>query len=216
MPASAQPARTPLRPLDLVRSPEQFLNLAVEVEIVERLNGVGGDPHAQLCVSMPEAFPCVLSLIAPAPLSSPVRVRGEFRRDDSLTREMRQPGYVIRVSSAEPLPEEVPARVASVAELLAQMERFDRRRIIIEGTWLKGFETSTLDGEIWVHVGADVETVGKPRKKNDGRGNRVRLTGLLFARPGSRYGHMGSAAMSILASKVEYLGPGKMAPAPRD
>lgn len=214
--ASAQTANIRLRPLDLIDSPQQFLSHTVEVEIVEGLNGVGGDPHAQLCVAMPEAFPCVLSLIAPAPLSSPVRVRGEFQRDDGLTEQARVPGYVIRVSSAEPLPEETPTRVASVAELLAQKERFDRRRIVIEGTWLKGFEISTLDGEIWVHAGANAETVGTPSKKDHGsRGNRVRLTGLLFARPGRRYGHMGGATMSLLASRVEYLGSGSR-PAPRD
>jgi hypothetical protein len=210
--ASAETPERPLRPSDLLESPQRFLNHAVEVEIVERLNGVGGDPRAQLCVSLPEMFPCVLSLVAPAPLTAPVRVRGEFQKDDTLTREMGQPGYVIRVSSAEALPAEEPIPVASVADLLAQRERFDRRRIVIEGTWRRGFEISDLDGEIWVNAGG-AEVVGTPKKKEgSGFGNRVRLTGLLFARPGSRYGHMGGAAMSLLASKVEYLGPGTRGP----
>jgi hypothetical protein len=221
---AAAPSDTPqtLRPSDLVETPAQFVNHTVEVEIVERLNGVGGDAHAQACVALPESAPCVLSLVPPTfaadapdryarkfdtPLRPPVRVRGELLRDDGLTKVW--PGYVIRVISAEPLPVEAPTRIASVAELLAHGERWNRHRIEVEGTWLHGFEVSTLDSPLlWLSVPRDAEVLNTP-KKLSARGNRVRVTGLVFARPGRGYGHMGAATALLVASKLEYLGKGR-------
>ncbi len=36
--------------------------------------------------------------------------------------------------------------------------------------------------------------------------NRVRVTGILFARPGAHYGHLGGYRFQLTASKIEYLG----------
>lgn len=220
--AAALLAAAALRPSDLLQAPEQFVNRTVEVEIVERLNGVGGDAYAQACVGLPESAPCVLSLVpstfapdAPdrhlrkfdRPITPPVRVRGEFLRDDGLTKTW--PGYVIRVSSVEPLPLEPPARVGSVAELLANKERWDRRRVELEGTWRHGFEISNLDTrELWLSVPRDAEVLNAPKKRAP-RGERVRVTGLVFARAGRGYGHMGAAGALLVASKVEHLGKGR-------
>lgn len=209
-----------LRPSALLEDPARFLNRTVEVEIVERLNGVGGEPLAQACVGVPESAGCTLSLVPPgfepgavdrrtrrfeAPLVSPVRVRGQFLRDDGLG--LSTPGYVIRVVSSEPLPAETPVVVASVKDLLSQKERLDRRLVVLEGRWQHGFERSTLDGlELWLSVSQDTVVTGQPPKKREAlRGNRVRVTGRVFARPGRRYGHMGQAAALLSATRLEHL-----------
>lgn len=116
---------------------------------------------------------------------------------------------MIRVASVEPLPVEPPTRVESVAELMAHKERWDRHRVVVDGTWLHGFERSNLDGrELWLSVSQDTEVLDRP-KKPSARGERVRVTGLVFARPGRGYGHMGSAQALLVASKLEHLGKGR-------
>ncbi len=218
---AAAPSDT-LRPSDLVEAAGRFVNSTVDVEIVEGLDGVGGDAHAQACVGLPEYAPCVLSLVPPtyaadapdrnaqkfdAPLSPPVRVRGELLRDDGITRFW--PGYVIRVISAEPLPVETPTRIASVAELLSHAERWNRHRVEVEATWVHGFEDSSLDSpELWLSVPKDAAVLNAP-KKRFALGDRVRATGLVFACPGRRYGHKGAARALLVASKLEYLGKGR-------
>jgi hypothetical protein len=221
---AAEPAR--IRSIDLLDAPKRFVNQPLDVEIVEPISGYADPSYGQLCVEIPEAGSCALALVTAAfkpndpdrykhrfdlKITAPVRVRGELLSDDDLTRQTHQPAYVIRVSSVEAIPPQPPERVASVTELLEHREHFDRRNIVIEGIWETGFEKSTFDEQVWLGSERGTEIVGVSSSAT-GRGiaqNRVRVTGLLFARPNARYGHLGSAKMELRASKIEYLGPAR-------
>jgi hypothetical protein len=221
---SASPPR--LHSIDLLDAPKRFVNQTLDVDIVEPISGYADPTYGQLCVEIPEAGSCELALVTPAfkpndpdrykhrfdqKLTAPVHVRGEFLSDDDLARQTHLPAYVIRVSSAEAIPTQPPEPVASVSELLEHREHFDRRNVVIEGTWETGFEKSTLDEQVWLSSERGAEVVGTASPAT-GRGiarNRVRVIGLLFARPNARYGHLGSAKMELRASRIEYLGPAR-------
>lgn len=73
--------------------------------------------------------------------------------------------------------------------------------------YVSGFEVSTLDGDIWLGCEPGCERSGEPNERHRGRStHRVRVTGLLYAKPGARYGHLGSCGFQLDASKIEYLG----------
>jgi hypothetical protein len=216
-----------LRPLDLLEHPDRYLNQRVEVEIVESLGGpttpaaLAGAEYGQVEVRIPDGGTATLSLVPagfdPADanryrrkfdrvLKSPLRVRGELLRDAEMSAANRRPAYVIRVASIEALDLGSPVRVPSLAALAADPARWDRRLIVYEGGYRSGFEISSLDGEIWLETGSETEVIGGSRVGPGGIGSRrVRVTGVLFAKAGAHYGHMGGSKYQLTASKLEYL-----------
>ena len=220
----AQTRKNPLRPSDLIENADNYLNQTVELEIVEPLYGPSKPEdltrveYGQVEVRIPEGGNGTLSLVPQAfkatdpnryrnkfdrVIESPVRVKGELLKDDEMTKATRRPVYVIRVLSMEPLVMGPPQKVASLDVIKANPAQWDRKQIEYEGTYQTGFEVSALDGDIWLETAPNTKiikagTVGT-------QANRVRVTGILFARPGARYGHLGGYKFQLTASKIEYL-----------
>jgi hypothetical protein len=135
-------------------------------------------------------------------IEGPVRVRGQLLEDKEMSRP-KHPHYVIRVDQVEAAPADPPSHAASPADL----PRLDRRVVSYEGTYTTGFEVSTLDDSIWVTFGPGAKELGKSGgvvEKGRTR-DRVRVTGVVYSRPGHRYGHLGGAEHEIVVSRLEYL-----------
>jgi hypothetical protein len=226
---SSQPARSPfpLRPLDLVNNADRYLHRTVEIEIVEPLNGattpeiLSRSEYGQVEIRIPEGSGNNLSLVPstfrledPARyrrkfdrvIESPVRVRGELLRDEELSKAYRGPVYVIRVAAFEALPSGPPEKVRSLAEIQSAPARWDRKLITYEGVYKNGFEISALDRDIWLDFAPKAAIIGRPPARAGISSNHVRVTGILFARPGSSYGHLGGCHFELIASRIEFLG----------
>jgi hypothetical protein len=140
-------------------------------------------------------------------LQSPLRVKGELLSDEDLAQQSHRPAYVLRVASMEPLNLPPAIKVQSLAELKSDRARWDRKQITYEGAYENRFEVSALDREIWLSFQGNTNFVGKPSESSAGKKvDRVRVTGILFSKPGSTYGHLGGYPFELFASKVEYLG----------
>ena len=68
------------------------------------------------------------------------------------------------------------------------------------------FEISALDRDIWLEIAPGAAVEGRPAGRSGISSNHVRVTGILFAKPGASYGHLGGYRFELLASKIEYLG----------
>jgi hypothetical protein len=222
---SAQPAGGPLRPGSLIASPEEYLGKTVEVEIVEPLDGAStaaalrASEYGQVDVMIPDAGGLELALVPAAfnltdpnrfrnkfdrAMQPPLRVKGEFLTDPEMSAVRHRPYYIIRVTSWEPATLEAPLPVKSLAEIIADPAKWDRKRIMYEGTYQSGFEVSTIDKVIWLQFQSNTEVLAKPADSL--QAHRVRVTGILFAKPGPpHYGHLGMYSYQIAASKVEFL-----------
>ena len=217
-----------LRPNDLLDAPASFLGRKVEVAIVEPLSGpetpaaLATVEYGQIRVQIPDNRGIDLALV-PATfrmedanryrtkfdrvITGPVLARGVFESDEDLARSLRHPAYVLRISSIEPLQLEAPVVVRGLADLEAHRADLDRRPIVYEGVWTTGFEVSSLDGPIWLTPARGMTESGASPPRQQGRTKeRVRVTGILFARPGASYGHLGSGRFELLASRIEHLG----------
>ncbi len=223
----AQPRKSVVRPIELIENATNFLNRSVEVEILEPLYGssrpedLARAEYGQVEIRIPEGMSGRVSLVPEAfkvndpnryrhkfnqVIDSPIRVRGEFLRDDELGNSEQRPVYVIRVSAIEPIILGPPEKVQSLNDIKSDPARWDRKQIIYEGIYRHGFEVSALD-QIWLETSRSASIIGKPSDSNSGSGlDRVRVTGILFSRPNSHYGHLGGYQFLLLASKVEYLG----------
>jgi len=219
-------ASTPavLRPLDLLAD-ARYVGRTVEVEIVEPISGpvtaeqLARLEYGQLEVRIPEGSAGTLALV-PATwtptdpqrfhakfdrvLIPPLRARGTLLRDPEMS-DTQRPYYVLRVASVEPLKLPEPEALPELARVAADPAHWDRRPVIYEGTLRSGFEISTLDGAIWLELAPDAAIPDRPRAAAGER--RVRATGVLFAHPGARYGHLGSCAYLLLATHLEELPP---------
>lgn len=217
-----------LRPSDLLKSPKDFLNRSVEVDIIEPLSGpatpqdLAAVEYGQVRIEMPDAVGTELSLVPAAfrvedpnryhrkfdrVLSSPIRVKGEFLIDPEMTQSIHRPVYVIRVASWEPMARETAVPLASLAEVKTNPEKWDRKRIVYEGIYETRFEVAALDKDIWLAFEPNAEVVGTPVEVSPGRRvNRVRVTGTIYSNPSVRYGHLGGYPFELQASKIEYLG----------
>ena len=169
-------------------------------------------------VSIPEGMNGTLSLV-PAPfkatdpnryrnkfdrvIESPVRVKGEMLSDDEISRSTHRPYYVIRVLSMEPIEMGPPHKIDSLNVIKNDPSQWDRKQIVYEGIYQTGFEVSALD-DIWLDTRPDTKIIKSG--KVGSQANRVRVTGILFARPGAHYGHLGGYKFQLTASKIEYLG----------
>ncbi|MFN7940234.1 MAG: hypothetical protein U0X73_01435 [Thermoanaerobaculia bacterium] len=216
-------APAPLRADRLVEQVDRHLGQMVEIDIVEPLSGPSTPEQlarvefGQVRVEIPDASGAQLSLVPRTfrlddpnryrqrfdrVLASPLRVRGDLLEDPELKAGKRR-ALVLRVESVTLLPPAPVVKVASVAELLADRERFDRATIELEGDYASRFEVSALAGEIWLEAAPGAKVLGTP---SHGFGTRrVRVVGTLFAKPGARYGHMGGYAMLLVAREIEYL-----------
>jgi len=221
----AQQRKSVVRPIELIENAPNFLNRSVEVEILEPLYGpsrpedLAKAEYGQVEVRIPEGMSGRVSLVPEAfkvndpnryrhkfnqVIESPVRVRGEFLKDEELGNSERRAVYVIRVLSMEPIVLGPPEKVQSLNDIKSDPARWDRKQIIYEGTYRHGFEVSDLD-QIWLETSRNTSIIGKPSTSSSGS-DRVRVTGILFSRPNSHYGHLGGYPFLLYASKVEYLG----------
>ena len=219
----AQTRKNPLRPAELVENANTYLNQTVDLEIVEPLYGpsrpedLARIEYGQVEVRMPEGMSGTLSLVPAAfkandpnryrnkfdrVIESPVRVKGELLKDDEMSKAAHRPAYVVRVLSMEPVVMGPPQKVASLDVIKNDPAKWDRRQIEYEGIYQTGFEVSVLD-EIWLETASNTKII---KSGNVGpHANRVRVTGILFARPGAHYGHLGGYKFQLTASKIEYL-----------
>ncbi len=225
----ASAASLALKPADLIAAPNNYLNRTVEVEIIDPLSGpptpeaLARAEYGKVAVEMPDARFVDLSLVPPAfrledpnrykkkfdrVIQGPIRVKGEFLSDEEISKSLHRPVFLIRVASWEPLAPEAPVTVRSLSEIKADPARWDHKRIVYEGVYENRFEVSALDKEIWLSFGRNVELLGKPAGP-EGMGvrrDKVRVTGVLYSKPGLHFGHLGGYPYEIVASKVEYLG----------
>ena len=129
-------------------------------------------------------------------------MKGELLRDEEMSKSTHRPYYVIRVSSMEPIVLGPPQRVTSLDVIKADPAQWDRKQILYEGVYRTGFEVSALD-DMWLETTPNTKII-KPASVGS-QANRVRVTGILFARPGAHYGHLGGYKFQLTASKIEYL-----------
>jgi hypothetical protein len=104
------------------------------------------------------------------------------------------------------LPLGPPQKVSSLKEIQADPARWDRKLITYEGVYRYGFGISALDRDIWLEIAPGAAVEGRPAGRSGISSNYVRVTGILFAKPGASYGHLGGYRFELLASKIEYLG----------
>jgi hypothetical protein len=218
----ADDAARVLRPEALLADAERLVGKFVEIEIVETLSGpptpelLANAEYGQVRVNLPEGSASDLALVPKSfrlddpkryhqrfdrVLVVPLRVRGELLEDAELRHGKRR-SYVLRVESAEALPAPPPIPVRSVAELEADRPRFDRAAIELEGSLVSGFEKSALEEKIWLSQSPGARITGTPRR--DGKPQRVRVVGTLFAAPGAHYGHLGGYTFQLTAREIEY------------
>lgn len=216
--------------MELIGHPEKYLGQVVTLEIVEPLNGpatlqaMATLEYPKYEIELPNARGrAELSLVTPAfqlqdpnrykkkfdkVVESPLRATGEFLQDAEMTTALRRPVYVVRLNSWEPLAKAAPVKISSLAELESDPSKWDRQRVVYEGVYENRFEASSLDGKIWLSFGRGVQVSNPPAEAPHGPvKNRVRATGLLFAKPGQTYGHLGGYSFELIADKVEYLNP---------
>lgn len=132
------------------------------------------------------------------PLRPPLRVSGVLGR--------ARHGLQIAVSEVSELDMPEPEKVASAAGLTAEPARWQGRYVVVEGTWVVGFEASYLDRETWVSLYPDATIRCKPLKLPEYKPTRVRLTGFVYTE-GGHFGHLGLAKAEIVATELVYLDP---------
>jgi hypothetical protein len=219
----AQTSKQPLRPSELVENANRYLNQTVDLELVEPLYGpsrpedLARVEYGQVEVRIPEGMNGTLLLVPAAfkvadpnryrnkfdrVIQSPVRVKGELLSDSEMSKNMRRSFYVVRVLSMEPIVMGPPHKIASLDVIKNDPAQWDRKQILYEGIYQTEFEVSALD-EMWLDMRPDTKIV-KPGNVGS-HANRVRVTGILFARPGARYGHLGGYKYQLTASQIEYL-----------
>jgi hypothetical protein len=224
---TAQTRKNSLRPSQLIDEASAYLNKSVEVEVLEPLYGPSNPQElasvefGQVEIRFPEGPGARLSLVPQAfklndrnryrqkfgrLIESPVRVRGEFLKDEEMSKSARQPDYVSRVSFAEPIDLGQPEKVSSLNEIRSDPARWDRKLVVLEGVYQTGFEESSLEAEIWLGSTWTATIIKPPDYPANSSANRVRVTGILFSKPGAHYGHLAGYRYELMASKIEYLG----------
>ena len=220
----AQTRKNPLRPSELIENANSYLNQTVDLEIVEPLYGpsrpedLARIEYGQVEVRVPEGMSGGTLSLVPAAfktsdpnryrnkfdrvIESPVRVKGELLKDEEMSKASHRAAYLVRVLSMEPVVMGPPQKITSLDVIKNDPAKWDRRQIEYEGIYQTGFEVSALD-EIWLETAANTKII---KSGNVGsHANRVRVTGILFARPGAHYGHLGGYKYQLTASKIEYL-----------
>ena len=219
----AQTRKNILRPSELVENANTYLNQTVDVEILEPLYGPSTPEnltraeYGEVEIRFPEGMSGTLSLVPAAfkandpnrfrnkfdrVIESPVKVRGEFLRDNEMSDGTRRPYYVLRVLSMDPIAMGAPVKVPSLNAIKSDPAQWDRKQVVYDGIYRTGFEVSAVD-EIWLETSPQTKII-QPANA-DPKGDRVRVTGILFARPGAHYGHLGGYKFQLNASKIEYL-----------
>jgi len=220
----AQTRKNPLRPSELIENADRYLNQTVDLEILEPLYGpsrpedLARAEYGQVEVRVPEGTGGTLSLVPAAfkatdpnryrnkfdrVIESPVSVKGELLSDDEMSKATHRPTYVVRVLSMKPIVMGPPQRIASLDVIKTDPAQWDRKQILYEGIYQTGFEVSVLD-EMWLETAPGTQIIKSGTVGS--QANRVRVTGILFARPGAHYGHLGGYRFQLTASKIEYLG----------
>lgn len=220
----AQTRKNPLRPSELIENADRYLNQTVDLEILEPLYGpsrpedLARSEYGQVEVRIPEGMSGTLSLVPAAfkatdpnryrnkfdqVIESPVSVKGELLSDDEMSKATHRPYYVVRVLSMKPIVMGPPHRVASLDVIKTDPAQWDRKQILYEGIYQTGFEVSVLD-EMWLDTAPGTQIIKSGTVGS--QANRVRVTGILFARAGAHYGHLGGYRFQLTASKIEYLG----------
>jgi hypothetical protein len=219
----AQTTKNSLRPTELIENADKYLNQTVDLEILEPLYGPSRPEdlvraeYGKVEVRIPEGMKGTLSLVPAAfkatdpnryrnkfdrVIESPVRVKGELLSDDEMSKATHRPVYVVRVLSMDPIVMGPPQKIASLDVIKKDPAQWDRKQILYEGIYQTGFEVSVLD-EMWLETAPSTKIIKSGSVGS--QANRVRVTGILFARPGAHYGHLGGYRFQLTASKIEYL-----------
>lgn len=205
----------------MLETPERHVGRMVDVVIVEPLRGpqtaaaLASAPYGYVSVDVPDGGPRNVLLVPStfalrdpdrykrkfdSPLRSPLRVRGEWMVDkENGPRET----WVIRVASCEAVEPPAPRVVKGLSEIDADPARWDRQRIVYEGTYAQAFEISALDRSIWLGFQASTSVVRPPAQRAGT--HKVRVTGYLYAKRGGAYGHLGGYRCMLFADTIEYL-----------
>ncbi len=114
--------------------------------------------------------------------------------------ETSEPAAVpLDISGASMFPNDRPSRQAVYS-------RYDGQRVMVEGIYDSGFETSKL-GDLWVDVSPNVVKSGpEPTPDSwDFSQTPVRVFGTLHCQPGQGYGHVAMYHAELTADRVEFL-----------
>jgi len=220
--AFAEDQEHPVHVSDLLQHADSYLNHVVEVEIVEPLFGpstpdaLAKTEYGQIVIGTPSysnlaLVPSSFELSDPnryrhkfdRVIDSPIRVRGELLEDKEISAAEHRAAYVFRVVSLEPIALGAAEVLHSILEIDAEPARWNRKRVVYEGTYESRFEVSALDRVIWLGLAPHAEISKRPASGDGRSSHRVRVTGILFT--GSFYGHLGSYRYELVASKLEYL-----------
>lgn len=217
---AAAPAASLLTTSVILSAPDRYLNRPLEIMIVEPLRGPASAQalatleYGQVRIDSPEGSQYDLSLLPSTfrlddpnrykkkfdqPLASPLKVRGELVLDKEFT---HRKSYVIRVTSYEMLSPPAPKPVRALAEIESAPAKWDRQRIVYEGTYENAFEVSTLDRRIWLSFAQNAAVVHAPSPRAGT--HKVRVTGFLYAQPGAGYGHLRGCAYELVADTLEF------------
>ncbi|MFZ1654763.1 MAG: hypothetical protein WBO92_00080 [Candidatus Moraniibacteriota bacterium] len=152
-----------------------------------------------------------------------VSIKGKFVIDLMKTPTRPIENDVIVVDHFDILPFPEPEKGVITKEIFSQMiedgsiASLNRKRITYEGEYGSGFEVSLLDKLIWVNfieteMGNAVDELERfmrthsEMKKEDGQmKSKVRVTGVLYATPGQRYGHLGRTLYQMMVDTVVFL-----------
>lgn len=152
-----------------------------------------------------------------------VSVKGKFIIDLMKTPTRPIENDVIVVDQLDILPFPAPEKEVITKETFSRMiadgtiASLNRKRIIYEGEFGSGFEVALLDKLIWVNF---IESEGgnavsafeqfmrthSTMRQEDGQiKSQIRATGVLYATPGQRYGHLGRTQYQLMVDTVEFL-----------
>jgi hypothetical protein len=94
-------------------------------------------------------------------------------------------------------------------DILQSADKLNGKKVEYTGIWESGFETSNLDGKIWLETNEATvylpSTASFPGLDGNLHQDSVTIQGTLQAEKGQGYGHMGFSPYQITADRVELL-----------
>lgn len=93
-------------------------------------------------------------------------------------------------------------------EIESQAETLDQKKVEYSGILESGFETSNLDGKIWLETTKNTQYIPNidefPGLNSNYSHAKVKVYGILMTKK-QGYGHLGFAKYQIVANKIELL-----------
>ena len=207
-PSNASASVAPNPPASALFEHREWIGKDVTIDVVEPLQDLdvssaapAGGYNLELPNGTGESVQLVPGKLSPLPaLRAPVTVRGVLTARD---RDMQ-----LAVSEVRPLALPPPERFKSAADLVAQGDRLDGKRVEVEDHYYVGFEASVLGQEVWLDQYPDLVEHCIPEQHDDTREDaesRVRVVGFAYTKRHS-YGHLGMRKALIVAKEITYLG----------